>query len=142
MPRAKAAACGWAICRNAKSSARSRRSTAPGARYRLCANAQHDVCNWLVPVAEPAGFCAACRHNRTIPDLGSPENLAHWRRIEFAKHRLFYTLLRLRLPRTTRPEDPNGLAFDFVSMPVGAATASSEVMTGHARGLITLSLAE
>jgi hypothetical protein len=114
----------------------------PDERYRLCANAEHDVCNWLVPAAEPARFCAACRHNRMIPDLGSPENLARWRRIEFAKHRLFYTLLRLRLPRTTRPEDPNGLAFDFVSMPVGAATASSEVMTGHASGLITLSLAE
>ncbi len=110
---------------------------APGERYRLCANAQHDVCNWLVPVAEPAGFCAACRHNRTIPDLGSPENLAHWRRIEFAKHRLFYTLLRLKLPRTTRSEDPNGLAFDFLSIP-----AASPVMIGHASGLITLSLAE
>jgi len=110
---------------------------APAERYRLCANAQHDVCNWLVPADQSATFCAACRHNRTIPDLGSPENLAHWRRIEFAKHRLFYTLLRLKLPRTTRPEDPNGLAFDFLSIP-----AASTVMIGHASGLITLSLAE
>ena len=39
----------------------------------------------------------------------------HWRKIEFAKHRLFYTLLQLRLPLTTRAEDPNGLAFDFLS---------------------------
>ncbi len=51
-------------------------------------------------------FCAACRHNRTIPDLSQPENLARWRKIEVAKHRLFYTLLKLRLPLTTRPEDP------------------------------------
>ena len=33
-----------------------------------------------------------------IPDLSLPDNLAHWRMIEIAKHRLFYTLLKLRLP--------------------------------------------
>ena len=69
-----------------------------------------------------------------------PENLEHWRKIEFAKHRLFYTLLRLRLPLTTRPEDPNGLAFDFLSDPVGSA--AGKVLTGHASGLITLNVAE
>src|SRR5690349_18156433 len=62
---------------------------------RFCSNAQYGVCNWLVPVDDGQNFCAACRHNRTIPDLGDPENLIHWRKIEFAKHRLFYTLLRL-----------------------------------------------
>ena len=58
-----------------------------------------------------------------IPDLSQPENQAHWRKIEFAKHRLFYTLLKLRLPLTTKLEDPNGLAFDFLSNPIGAAAA-------------------
>ena len=38
-------------------------------RYRYCANAQHGVCNWLVSVEGPEQFCAACRHNRMIPDL-------------------------------------------------------------------------
>src|SRR5262249_44744979 len=66
--------------------------------YRFCPNARHDVCNWLIPREQGKIFCAACRHNRTIPDLGNPENLLHWRKIEFAKHRLFYTLLKLRLP--------------------------------------------
>jgi hypothetical protein len=112
----------------------------PGERFRLCANAQHKVCNWLVPAEDEERFCVACRHNRTIPDLTSPENLEHWRKIEFAKHRLFYTLLRLRLPLTTRPEDPNGLAFDFLSDPVGAAPGN--VLTGHVSGLITLNVAE
>jgi hypothetical protein len=112
---------------------------APGGRYRFCANAEHDVCNWLVTADDEEPFCAACRHNRTIPDLTNPESLLHWRKIEFAKHRLFYTLLRLRLPLTTRTEDPKGLAFDFLSSPVGS---SEKVMTGHNGGLITLNVAE
>jgi hypothetical protein len=93
-----------------------------------------------VPADSEETFCTACRYNRTIPDLTNPENLEHWRKIEFAKHRLFYTLVRLRLPLTMRPEDPNGLAFDFLSDPVGSA--AGKVLTGHASGLITLNLAE
>ena len=30
---------------------------------------QHGVCNWLVPAESADQFCAACRHNRMIPDL-------------------------------------------------------------------------
>jgi hypothetical protein len=110
-------------------------------RYRYCANAQHGVCNWLVSAEDPEQFCAACRHNRMIPDLSVPENLANWRRIELAKHRLFYTLLRLRLPLRTKVEDPeNGLAFDFLAQPPDGAP--EPVMTGHDNGLITINLAE
>ena len=111
-------------------------------RYRYCANAQHGVCNWLVSVESPEQFCAACRHNRRSPDLSQTENLTNWRRIELAKRRLFYTLLRLRLPLTTKLEDPeNGLAFDFLAPPLDGAPAEP-VMTGHDNGLITINLAE
>ncbi len=113
----------------------------PERPYRFCKNAQHDVCNWLVEADAPGLFCAACRHNRIIPDLGNFDSLLHWRKIEIAKHRLFYTLLRLRLPLTTRIEDPAGLAFDFLADPVGG-DPQSRVMTGHAGGLITLNVAE
>jgi hypothetical protein len=109
---------------------------APGKRYRYCANGVHGVCNWLVPADSPEQFCAACRHNRMIPDLTQPQNLVHWRMMEVAKHRLFYTLLRLRLPLVTRAEDPNGLAFDFL------AEGPVPVFTGHDNGLITINLAE
>jgi hypothetical protein len=113
----------------------------PEVRYRLCANAQYNVCNWLVRADQPEQYCAACRHNRTIPDLSQPDNLRRWDKIESAKHRLFYSLLRLRLPLATKAEDPDGLAFDFIAdqqTPQGHIP----VMTGHDNGLITLNLAE
>jgi hypothetical protein len=115
----------------------------PTTRYRYCANAQHEVCNWLVPAESPELFCAACRHNRTIPDLSQPERHENWRKVELAKHRLFYTLLRLRLPLKTKREDPQGgLAFDFLAQPPDGAPADGPVLTGHANGLITINLAE
>ena len=111
----------------------------PKARYRYCANAAHNVCNWLLPSDHGEQFCAACRHNRTIPDLSQPLNLPRWRKIEVAKHRLFYTLLKLNLPLATRSEDAEGLAFDFIA---DQEQGLQSVMTGHASGLITINLAE
>jgi len=108
-------------------------------RYRFCANAEYEVCNWLIPETSADQYCAACRHNRTIPDLSVPGNHAHWRMIEIAKHRLFYTLLKLDLPLVAKADDPDGLAFDFIAVP---AAPAAPVITGHANGLITINLAE
>jgi hypothetical protein len=108
---------------------------APGL-FRLCANAAHEVCNWLIAPDSGEAFCAACRHNRTIPDLAVPGNLEHWRKVETAKRRLFYTLLRLGLPLATKSEREDGLAFDFL------VAVGSPVLTGHSDGLITINLAE
>jgi hypothetical protein len=113
----------------------------PKGEYRYCANVEHNVCNWLLPFDHPEQFCAACRHNRTIPDLSQPHNLTRWRKIEVAKHRLFYTLLKLRLPLATRAEDAEGLAFDFIADREVDGHHTS-VMTGHDSGLITINLAE
>ena len=116
----------------------------PRGQYRFCANTQYDGCNWLVPADQPEIFCAACRHNRTIPDLSQRDNLAHWRKMELAKHRLFYTLLKLRLPLLTKIEDPEaGLAFDFLASEAPSPHGGpAPVMTGHSSGLITINLAE
>jgi hypothetical protein len=81
-------------------------------------------------------FCAACLHNRTIPDLSDRHNLTLWRRIEVAKRRLFYSLLRLKLPLRNKAQDPRGLAFDFL------APTDKPVLTGHLEGVITINLAE
>ncbi|MCG7363215.1 putative zinc-binding peptidase [Roseomonas sp. ACRSG] len=113
---------------------------APNEPVRFCDNAQHNACNWLVPAGSEEGFCLACRHNRTIPDLSDPVNLERWQKIEVAKRRAFYSFIRLRLPLRTRAEDPeHGLAFDFLA---DAPDAQQKVMTGHDNGLITLALVE
>lgn len=112
----------------------------PTRRYRLCANAEFDVCNWLIATDKPDTLCGACSHNRVIPDIAVAESLRRWRLLEIAKHRLFYSLLRLRLPLATRDADPErGLAFDFLAAPPEGAPS---VLTGHADGVITLALEE
>jgi hypothetical protein len=111
--------------------------------YRHCANAAYDVCNWLIPAAASDSYCAACRHNRVIPDLSLPDNLPRWRALEVAKHRLFYTLFQLRLPVETQAENPAGLAFQFLAdVGPNVGSAQSGVLTGHAGGVITINLAE
>ncbi|OLP52329.1 zinc-binding metallopeptidase family protein [Allorhizobium taibaishanense] len=111
-----------------------------GDPMRLCANAQHDACNWLVE--DVADFCIACRHNLVIPDLSSSDNLENWRKIENAKHVLFYSLLRFHLPIAERSDTvPDGLAFEFLEDD-SALTGGQPVMTGHDSGLITLNIAE
>ena len=114
---------------------------APGRAYKFCNNYNAGMCNWMVPADNGTGFCVACRHNRVVPDLSVPGNDALWRRIETAKHRLFYSLLRLNLPLENRADDPeHGLAFDFLADP--PETHAAGVMTGHDKGLITLALKE
>ncbi|WP_234050067.1 MULTISPECIES: putative zinc-binding metallopeptidase [unclassified Xanthobacter] len=109
-------------------------------RYRFCANAEHDTCNWLVPEDQHEEFCLACRHNRTVPDLTNPAYLKKWRRIEMAKHRLIYSLLQLQLPLESNKDREGGLCFDFLADPPEAGLP--KVMTGHDSGLITIALTE
>ncbi len=107
--------------------------------FRFCWNARHDVCNWLISADQQEQFCRACRHNHVVPDLTKPSNLDLWRLMEAAKHRLFYSLIALRLPLITRTEDPDeGLMFDFLEDPPGG----EKVLTGHDLGKITISIAE
>jgi hypothetical protein len=114
---------------------------APDRPVRMCDNAVHDACNWLVDTDGTTNVCLACRHNRVIPDLTIPLNLERWKLLERAKHHLFYSLLRLRLPLANRIDDPeHGLAFDFLADTPD--TATPKVMTGHDNGLITIALAE
>jgi hypothetical protein len=112
------------------------RALTDGALYRHCANVVHETCNWLISDESNESFCVACRHNRTIPNLAEPRNLVLLRKIESAKHRLFYSLLRFRLPLVTKAKDPSGLAFDFLF------AAGQPVLTGHLDGTITINITE
>jgi hypothetical protein len=113
----------------------------PDDSYVFCENAHHGACNWLIRAA-PGGdiYCAACRHNDTIPAIADQRNLLRWQIIERAKKRLIYSLLRLQLPLETRNENPaHGLSFRFLAdLPVGPGP----VLTGHESGIITIALAE
>lgn len=104
---------------------------APGT-YRHCENAKHKACNWLVRAEIDEEFCRACRMNRTIPDLSDPENVEAWVRLEHAKKRLVYGLLRFRLPLDGDHVGKGPLAFDFVQ----------DATTGHLDGLVTIDIGE
>lgn len=114
-------------------------------RWRFCRNWELSACNWMVPVTDAeagaeAEFCVACRHNRTIPDLSDPVNHGRWLRIEAAKRRLIYTLRRMGLPCPALGDDhPQPMIFDFLA---DDPNTDRKVMTGHANGVITLSLTE
>lgn len=112
--------------------------------YRKCQNySSEQVCNWMVPADSQESFCEACRFNQTIPDLTVAGNKVLWQRLETAKRRLFYSLLRLELPLISKQEDPEaGLAFAFLADEDPVFTENTQAMTGHAQGLITINLAE
>ncbi len=74
-------------------------------KFRYCKNSEYGACNWLVPASSGAEYCPACELNRIIPDLKNEENLKRWKNIEIAKHRLVYSLLRLRLPVSAKKDD-------------------------------------
>ena len=105
---------------------------------KACFNRDHGACNWCVS-AEGGAFCLACDLNHVVPDLANPRDNFLWRRVEVAKHRLVYDLLRLRLPVVSKKNDPkSGLWFDFLSDMNGTI----KVMTGHEDGIVTINIAE
>lgn len=110
-------------------------------QYKFCINKLHNVCNWLLPFDSADNYCIACNLNNTIPDLSLPDHWEKWSRIEVAKHRLVYSLLRFQLPVISKFQDKdNGIAFDF------KAEENNEdgerLLTGHDNGIITLNIEE
>jgi len=110
--------------------------------YRLCANySLENVCNWAIPAGDSDPLCQSCRLTRVIPDLTQAGNKEAWYRLEVAKRRLVYSLAALGLPVQNKEDDPaRGLAFEFLSDT--ATTEDKPVLTGHANGVITISIAE
>jgi len=111
-------------------------------RFKFCDNGvTFDVCNWLLPADDhDHNLCFACQFNRTIPNQSLPENDRRWQRLEEAKKRLFFTVMRLELPLTNGWQDPeNGLLIDFIddgrSQP---SYGDSFISTGHLNGVITV----
>ena len=110
-----------------------------GRLFRRCENGHgHAVCNWMIPAEEQNLFCISCRLNEIVPDLTKPENVERWRKIELAKRRCIYSLLRFRLPLDGLNNDPGPLRFQFLSDAPGATT----ITTGHQKGCITMNVLE
>ncbi|WP_304562958.1 zinc-binding metallopeptidase family protein [Sphingomonas immobilis] len=107
-----------------------------------CANARYGVCNWLVLRDDPQPLCKSCRHNRTIPDLAVAGVLERWIKLEDAKRRAIFGLMRLGLPFETWAERPGGLGFDLLYDPSAEQGGSPEHLTGHDNGIITINLLE
>jgi hypothetical protein len=112
--------------------------------YKLCANySDNNVCNWAIGAEDPETLCRSCRLTHTIPNLSTPESKAAWLKLETAKRRLVYALLRLTLPVNGKALEPeSGLEFRFLSDSASSFGDRSRVLTGHDNGLITINVAE
>lgn len=116
-----------------------------GRRFRDCRNrAQYRACNWVLPEDDPQPYCRSCRLNKVVPHLERAGNVRHWSKLESAKRHLLYTLIQLGLP-VQGSKETGGLGLEFAFLEDNRSNANvreSFVATGHARGLITLNLAE
>ena len=109
-------------------------------RFRCCEHrAQAAACNWLIPAHERHAACLSCRLTRTIPDLARPRNARRLAEIEAAKRRVLFGFMSCGLPVVPRSDDDaRGLAFDLLETLPGEPPA----ITGHARGIVTINVAE
>jgi len=112
-----------------------------GSHFRYCEN--HDLygnCNWLLPGESGDSRCLSCSMNRVIPSLSKPSNLLLWTRVEEAKRRLIYSILRYGLPLESR-----GTRLNFRIMEDQRSNPDvleSFISTGHLDGTITINVAE
>ena len=120
-------------------------------KQKTCENYnRYDVCNWLLPASDDSPYCLSCRLTEIIPNLDHENSLRLWYRVEIAKRRLLYSLLRARLPVKSRYEFPaSGLSFRFLSdNPSSSGEFNDEIapgdriITGHNEGVITINIAE
>lgn len=105
---------------------------------------QYNVCNTVLEIDDPNSLCLICCLNRTIPDLGKPENLLRWRKLEQAKHRLVFGLLSMGLPLEAPVSgETKSLCFDFLEDQRSNPDVPEEyVVTGHSAGVITINVLE
>lgn len=108
----------------------------PGDGLPFCSNRDSEIrCNWL---SRDGGPCLPCRTSRVIPALSKSENRERWRKLELAKRRLIYDVLRIGLP-----VDPEELQFVFKEdRRTNPDVYDDHVTIGHASGVITINAAE
>ncbi len=111
----------------------------PRSGLQSCANrSSASRCNWLATGDKVNGQCLSCRTSKIIPSLAKRSGRKRWRKLEQAKRRLIYDLLRLRLP-----VDPTRLKFVFKEdRRTNPDVGDDHVAIGHMNGVITINAAE
>lgn len=121
------------------------------APMKRCSNGVNfNVCNWLLPKDAAGEFCLSCGLNQMIPNLGTPETVQLWAKMEGAKRRAIFSLMSLGLPLQPVPDPGNLGALNENGAMVPLALSyrllqpfpDAPVITGHDAGLITLNLEE
>lgn len=113
--------------------------------YRVCQHRDHEIqCNWLIEGDSDLVQCISCRTTRTIPMLDKPDNVRRWTIMESNKRRMIFGLLDMGLSITGYTEDKEqGLAFDFLEdQRTNASIYEEHILSGHAKGVITINVAE
>lgn len=109
--------------------------------FAQCANRHLIGCNWLCDGPGAAGLCLSCQRTTKIPFIGDQSKRKLWARLEVAKRRLFYALLKFGLP--LKGDTPQtDLKFEFLGDHFHPNGKPKRVMTGHSSGLITINIAE
>ena len=99
-----------------------------------CANRDRISCNWVADEK----LCRSCAMTRTVPDLGAPENLGHWRTTENAKRWMLANLARWGW---FGPDD-HGDRPEFRLLSEQTSKGEANVTMGHANGTITINVTE
>ena len=100
-------------------------------------------CNWLSEPSSSSDLCQSCSHTIKIPNISSAENKKRWSRLELAKRRLFYDLIKSGLILDNQVTKAEGtLRFELLSDEITKNNETKKVMTGHDNGLITINIAE
>ncbi|MDN3594699.1 zinc-binding metallopeptidase family protein [Zunongwangia endophytica] len=112
-------------------------------KLQYCRNHKFEACNWLIDDSAEDSLCESCQLNDVIPNLDNPKRLLEWQKVEFAKHRLIYSLKRLGLPFSFNLENGEKLQLQFKFLaPDIEAKNGRKLLTGHLSGLITLNVDE
>jgi len=113
-----------------------------GTVYRRCGNQlAHGNCNWLLEPGSSDELCLSCSLNRVIPALDREDNVVLWTRVERAKRRLVYSLLRFGLPLVNEAGNP--LRFRIMEdRRRNPDVLESFVATAHHDGVITINILE
>ena len=88
----------------------------PDKRYRFCSNWERLACNWMVEADATRRCAAPASTTAPFPTFPIPARYALWRRMEEAKRRLIYSLIKLKLPTPSLASgDQEPLVFDFLA---------------------------